>query len=296
MLYLTLRQYEYITKIAETGSLSAAADVLHVTQPSLSTALSAVEDRIGVTLFLRRKGAPLVITPEGRKIVVAAGQVLEMAHQLERHGGSGQARSLTLGVFEEVAPMYLVPCLKAIETACPDLTAQPEIGRFDDLLDKLESGRLDLCLTYDLGLANTVHRTPIANIELHAFLHAEHPLAEEASLKLEDVAEHPLILSDEGLSAQHMHTLFRARGLTPNIQQRTKSTETLRSLAAHGYGIGLSYSASRSGVSSDGTRLAHVPISTAGTSEPLVLARIGQPVPESDPTRVTEALTHAFET
>ena len=52
MLYISLRQYEYIVAVAEAGSLTRAAEHLNVSQPSLSVAITRVEERLGALLFL----------------------------------------------------------------------------------------------------------------------------------------------------------------------------------------------------------------------------------------------------
>ena len=56
MLYLTLRQYEYVCAVGRHGSLSAAAAALNVSQPALSAALTKIESHLSQPLFMRRRG------------------------------------------------------------------------------------------------------------------------------------------------------------------------------------------------------------------------------------------------
>ena len=98
MLYLTLRHYEYICAVAEYGSLSAAAEALHVSQPALSTALARAEDHLGHALFVRRQGAPLSLTPQGRDFAKAAQKLVEQARRLEAPDGAKSPwQELTIG-------------------------------------------------------------------------------------------------------------------------------------------------------------------------------------------------------
>ena len=72
MLYITLRQYEYVVVVADLGSLTEAAAHLNVSQPSLSVAITRVEQRLGASVFERARGAQIKITPFGHKFVAQA--------------------------------------------------------------------------------------------------------------------------------------------------------------------------------------------------------------------------------
>ena len=90
MLYLTLRQMEYVVAVARAGSLSAAAVSLNVSQPSLSVALTQVEDHLGESLFLRRKGSPIIPTAFGERYVAEAAELLAMARRLSDPALAGE--------------------------------------------------------------------------------------------------------------------------------------------------------------------------------------------------------------
>ena len=93
-----------------------------------------------------------------------------------------------------------------------------------------------------------------------------------------DLATEPLVLADQGLSLGHMRALFSTAGLPLRIAHRTASLELLRSYAANGLGIGLSYTNPAARHAQDGLALVTRPIVDAG-SEPLVLARLaGNPL------------------
>ena len=75
MLYMTLRQMEYVVAVARGRSLSEAAVQLNVSQPSLSNALTQVEARLGHRLFRRRKGTATTLTPEGEVFVGVSARI-----------------------------------------------------------------------------------------------------------------------------------------------------------------------------------------------------------------------------
>jgi len=272
MLYLTLRHYEYIAAVARHGSLSTAAEALHVSQPALSTALSRIEDHLGQSLFLRRRGAPLVLTPHGREFATRAQTLLEQAASLEnpKVTQSG-AQRISLGCFVDLAPFLLAPALQILRTALPAVQIDYSADRFDPLIGSLAKCEIDLAISYDLGLDGSYTRHELGRVTPHALVAPDHLLANLTSVTLADLADSPLVLSQEGLSVQHMLSLFKTRKLTPTIAHRAASLELLRSLAANGQGIGISYSLPPSDFSYDGKPLRSVPISDTEIAEPIAL-------------------------
>ena len=72
---------------------------------------------------------------------------------------------------------------------------------------------------------------------------------------------------------RHVLALFHRAGCTPRVRHRVRSVEVMRSLAAHGEGVGISYSVPASAQSQDGCPLVSLPITDAGAAEPVILAR-----------------------
>ncbi|MFW8633709.1 LysR family transcriptional regulator [Cribrihabitans pelagius] len=273
MLYLTLRHYEYVCAVARHGSLSAAAEALHVSQPALSAALSRIEDRLGHALFLRRRGAALALTPQGRAFAARAQALLDQAARLEDPDGAADGRQpLVLACFSDLAPFLLAPALKALREALPGTAVSWRACGFEALIGALSRGEADLALTYDLGLDAGFDRMELERIAPHALVPPGHPLAARAGVSLAELAAHPLVLSQEGLSVQHMLGLFKAQGLVPRIAHRAETLELLRSLAANGEGAGLSYSLPPGGFSYDGKPLRAVAVRDEAAREPVILA------------------------
>lgn len=278
MLSITLRQLEYAVAVRRAESVTLAAERLHVSQPALSVALAQIEAHLGKPLFLRRPGGPMLATGFGRAFLDRAEAVLaDMAVLTET-----AAAPVTLACFEDLAPLILAPLLARARTQCPDIRITPLVADFEVLADLLARGRADLAITYDLGLDASFAREEIARLGPHAILAADHPLAARTSLSLADLASQPLILADQGLSVGHMRALFTRAGLTPQIAHRAASLELMRSFAANGLGVGLSYTRPAPGQSYDGQDLVARPVDDAGPGEPVVLVRHrANPLPAS---------------
>lgn len=271
MLSITLRQLEYATAVARHESVTLAAEALHVSQPALSVALAQLEGHLGTPLFLRRPGGPMRPTSFGRGFLDRAEAILADIARLTE--GADTATPVTLACFEDLAPLILAPLLARARRDCPDIRITPLVAGFEALADHLARGRADLALTYDLGLAGTLDRTEVARLTPHAVMAADHRLAGAGGLCLADLAAEPLILADQGLSVGHMRALFTRAGLVPQIAHRAASLELMRSFAANGLGVGISYSRPAPGVSYDGRPLVTCPIRDAGAGEPVVLVQ-----------------------
>ena len=277
-LSITLRQLEYAVAIAQHGGVTAAAEALHVSQPALSVALGQLEAHLGRPLFLRRSGGPIAPTSFGRDFLDAAAAQLAALGRLVA-GEATQSAPVPFACFEDLAPVVLAPLLRRLAAAAPDLRLAPQVLGFEPLIAALRGGRIDLAVTYDLGLDAGIARHLLARVAPHAVLAADHPLAGRARLTLDDLANQPLILTDQGLSLVHMRRLFADRGLAPQIGHRAPTLDLMRSLAANGLGIGLSYTRPATDRSADGRALVTRALADAGPGEPVVLATLtGNPL------------------
>ena len=289
MLYNTLRQYEYIVAVADTGSLTGAASLLNVSQPSLSVAITRVEAQLGQPVFLRRKGSSVNITPYGHGVIEGARALLQQAEEIER--GPAKAPPFVIGFFEDIAPWYLAPALERMHSQFPTMRFKAREGRFSDLADDLSEGRVNLAISYDVGFEGGFDRRVVQTIAPVAFLSRDHPLARRSSLELTELATHPILLFDEDLSEHFVRGLFDKLRLSPTIKQRVRSLELMRSLAAHGAGVGISYARPPADVSYDGKPLVTVPISTAEAAADISLIWSALRNPEPRFSEVLDALS-----
>ncbi len=273
MLSVSLRQLEYAVAVARQGGMTAAAEVLHVSQPALSVALAQLEAQLGRALFLRRAGGPIVPTSFGREFLERAeAQLLAIAALMADQGAP--LLPVRLAVFEDLAPLVLAPLLVRF-----GIGVVPQVMGFEDLAVALRRGQIDVALSWDLGFDAGIARQEVARVQPHAVLAADHPFATRESITMAELATQDIILADQGLSLGHMQALFHQRGLVARIAHRTASLDLMRSFAANGLGVGLSYTRPAPRLSADGRALITLPISDAGPGAPVVVAHLaGQPL------------------
>jgi len=276
MLSVSFRQLEYAVAVHRHGGVTAAAVALNVSQPALSVALSQLEAQFGKSLFLRRAGGPVAPTSFGREFLAEAQTLLEQARRLVEGQSAALRGPVTLGIFEDLAPLLLAPMLSALKTAHPEIEINLFIGGFEALSAALQStGQADLAVTYDLGLDRAFTRHELVRLPLQAVVHAGHAFAKRGSVTMVEVAAQPIILTNQGLSRSHMLKVFGEQGHSLHVAFSAGTIETMRSFAANDLGVGLTYTRPRPEISYDGQPLAHVPILDANASEPIVLVHYG---------------------
>jgi DNA-binding transcriptional LysR family regulator len=283
-----LRQYQYVVAVADAGSMTEAAVALNVSQPSLSVAINRVEATVGRAIFIRRKGAAIAITPFGHRFIEQARALLRKAVALEQSAVA--ERQFVLGCFEDIAPWYLTKALRVLREHFPEMSFQGREGRFSELASAISKGRVDLAISYDIGFDERFVRQKIKEVAPVAFLAPGHPLAAFEALELPQLGDVPLILSAEELSLGYVARVFERAGVRMTVRHKTASLEMMRSLAAQGDGVGISYSNPPSKISYDGQPLVTLPIRAREAFADIVLVRSGLVAPDPKAVAIAEIL------
>lgn len=246
MARVTLRQLEYFVAAAETGSVTAAAARVFLSQSAVSTALADLEENLKVQLFLRHARG-LTLTTVGRTILSDARRLLREAEELENSAeeftGTLSGR-LTVGCYTTLAPLLLPRVIDAYLRAYPTVDLNFIVGSHAELRGRLHDGTCDVALLYDYDFATELFtpgldKVPLQSIPPYVLLPADHVLAVEEHVALADLAPLPLILFDLPPGGEYFKSLFTARGLTPVVRFRTTEFELVRALVARGLGYSI---------------------------------------------------------
>lgn len=152
----TLRQLEYIVTVSRLGRFSLAADVLNVSQPSLSAQIATVEQELGVRIFDRNRGG-VQITAKGEDFIARAQKILTELQDLRRAmtNDAPTGGRLRLGVLPSIGPYLLPQVIKDVHHARPGLRVVVREENTRDLEQGLKSGRFDLIISTPEDHPNT---------------------------------------------------------------------------------------------------------------------------------------------
>lgn len=262
-MYFTLKQLSYFVAAGEAGSILRAAENIHVSQPSISNAISHLEEVFQIQLFIRHHAQGMSLTTAGSQIMERAQALLRDADELHSFAGKLSQQifgSLNVGCFIPLAPIVTPELCHGFMQSHEGVEVNVSEGDQAELLSRLKKGVIDLALTYDLQLESDIAFTALAELKPYVLLAADHPLANESSIALESIVRERFILLDLPLSNAYFMSLFDTNNVKPNIHARTRHIEVLRALVAKGYGYSLANVRPINQNSLDGSGLKYVPL------------------------------------
>ncbi|MGB1239269.1 MAG: LysR substrate-binding domain-containing protein [Pseudomonadales bacterium] len=216
-MHFTLKHLRYFVKAGEHGSVTRAAEELHVSQPSISSAILHLEEATGLQLFVRHHAQGLSLTPAGRQFILKSKQLLLDAENLGHYAstlGEDIAGSLRIVSFPTFTPILLPSLMKQFIETYPEVNIQCDESHQKDIIQSLMDGRYELALTYDLQLPQDIQFEPVIEFPPYVALAADHPLAQRDELSLAELAEHPMV------GEARMVGLMGAIELTPDKAAR----------------------------------------------------------------------------
>jgi len=238
----SLRQFRIFLAAIETGSVTAAARLLNVTQPAASQQLRELERILGARLLVRA-GGRVMPTPAGLALAAPAARAQAAvedavaAVSAHRAGDIGRIR-LGTGV---TACIYLLPgVLAAMKRRMPGLDVIIATGNSEDMLDRLEAGDLDVALaTLPGGVARSLSATRVLADPMVALL-PEGLAADAAEVTPAMMTALPLILYEPGGKTRGViDGWFGTAGIRPQPIMELGSIEAIKMLVGSGLGASI---------------------------------------------------------
>lgn len=236
---VTFRQLRLFLALADTGSVSAAARALHVTQPTASMQLREVADAVGVPLH-EVVAKRVHLTDAGRELARTAramiGEWETFAQQVDATKGLERGR---LRVAVVSTAEYFVPRL--LGTFCdrhPSIEISLEVQNRDGVVARLRDNLDDLYVMSMPPSDVAIEDRVLMPNPLVVIAPASHPLASRAGIGLRDLRDARFILREPGSGtrlATDAH--FRAAGFTPNLRLELGSNEAIKEAVAGNLGV-----------------------------------------------------------
>ncbi|MGE0714415.1 MAG: LysR substrate-binding domain-containing protein [Alphaproteobacteria bacterium] len=236
---MDLSQLRTLIHVAELGSLSKAADRLHIAQPALSRQIRLLEEELGVRLF-ERHGRGMVITDIGRKVLGPATRILNELDEI-RAGVSQATQSLSgrvvIGMPPTVAEIISGAIAGAFRQTHPQVLPRFVSAFTGHLLDWLQRGEVDVAVLYDPQPTRSLRSKPLLMENLFLIGPAEARLSVVRAVPFARLADQELLLPSprHGLRALVEECAARA-GITLKVTIEADSLSTLKDMVRQGYG------------------------------------------------------------
>lgn len=187
--------------VVETGSFSAAAKRLHMSQPAVSQQIRALEEQVGGVRLFRRSGQQMVLTLAGEQLLGSARELVAMAERAVQAVSAlrGQIGGrVTIGCQIGGAEVFLPALLAIVQRQYPAVTVEVEVQSADRLLEYLTERRCDVVLVNDAPRRRGFESRLLAGERLALAAAAGHPLLQQDQVPSGILRDYPLALPQIG--------------------------------------------------------------------------------------------------
>jgi len=221
---MTLQQLFYVTKVAEMKSMNKAASELFISQPALSSAIHELEEELNIKIFIRNQRG-IIVTTEGENFLSYARQMLELSQMIKDRFVQDEYRSNKFSVsmqhysFAVEAFMTL-----AEEFKLNDYELAVHETKTYEVIENVEKFRSELGIIYEndfnekainkILADKDLEFIPLFDCAVYVYMSADHPLAGKKKIDLDDLAEYPALLFEQGDNnsfylAEEMHSTYK---------------------------------------------------------------------------------------
>ncbi len=205
---MTIQQLKYVIAISEAGSYNKAAEVLYISQPSLTNAVQDLEREIGVTVF-NRSGRGVSLTNDGMEFIQYARQVTGQYDRLLEKYGKGGTLKKKFGISTQhysFAVKSFVEMVKHFNTEEYEFAIRETRTR--EVIDDVATGKSEIGILYlsDFNRKAIMKFLRTNSLEFHhlidcnpyVYLWKEHPLARKSTIRFSDLADYPCLSFEQG--------------------------------------------------------------------------------------------------
>lgn len=238
----TIRGLEILCTVIETGSFTAAAAALDLSQPAVSQQIAKLEDSLGLTLFVREHGrtrpteTALMLYEEATQAFDGLDRVINLARDI---------RSLDRGMIRVAAPhsvgsTYLPRALRRLVDGRPNLRILVQLGTYERIVGLVAAREVDIGIGKSPVLSDGVESIPIHDCPLVGVVATDHPLASGGVLGIPDLAREPLIMIGRGRPwRDQIDARFRDAGVAARVVVETQTVGSACGFAAEGFGLAI---------------------------------------------------------
>lgn len=231
-------QLRYFSKIVEHRSFTKAAQDCLVSQPALSQQIGKLERELGQPLF-ERQGRTIRLTPAGQLLHTKAETILHLVEDAKRSiVDDGETGQICLGAIPTIAPYVLPTVLRKVGAQFPLAKMTVAEDATETLLKRVSNGEVDLGFVAMPAKSKYLTVEPVFEEPLLLALPAEHRLASQPEIRIEDVQDDPFVfLGEAHCLSDAIEGFCNRKSFQPIGTTRIQQLATVQNLVAMGYGL-----------------------------------------------------------
>jgi DNA-binding transcriptional LysR family regulator len=238
---ITVTQLTAFLAVIRGGSVTAAADELVVTQPSVSSAIAALGRELGCDLF-ERAGRGIRLTEAGRAFAAYAADViglLEDGRQAAREAAAVAARRLQIAAVTTAAESFVPPLMRAFADQHPDIELTLDVGNRQQVLDRVRAHAVDVAISGKPPADDRLLAEPLTDNAIACITAPEDPAIADGPIEAVRLTGRVWLLRELGSGTRALNEQFLAeRGLSPDTLT-LGSNGAIKQAARVGLGISL---------------------------------------------------------
>jgi LysR family cys regulon transcriptional activator len=239
-----LQQLRYLTEVVRRGlNVSEAAEALHTSQPGVSKQIRALEDELGVLVFVRHGKRLVSVTEPGKAVVSIAERILAEAQNLRRAGeeyANDPLGTLTIAATHTQARYALPKAVAAFKRKYPRVELVLHQGNPTQICEQVIAGEADLGVATEMiSQYPELISLPVYQWNRCVVVPPKHPLL-KGTLTLERLAEHPIVTYDFAFANRSLvQKAFENRGLKPHVVLSAQDSDVIKTYVELGLGVGI---------------------------------------------------------
>ncbi len=223
--------------VARHGGFTAGARALHVSQPTVTSQVRALEATYGIELFLRR-GRSVALTDTGDALYAIAQRIFEQegeALALLRNTGELRAGHLRVGA---VGPYHVMAILGAFRQRHPAIELAIAVGNSEQVVQGLLERHTDVAVLAHYAADPRLHFTPFRSHKVVILVRTDHRFARRRGIRIAELAGQPMIVRERGSTTRKaLDDALRASGVVARVAIEIGSREAVREATLEGFGI-----------------------------------------------------------
>lgn len=239
---MDLQQLKYFQTVARLEHMTRAADVLNISQPALSKAISQLEHEVGAPLF-ERVGRAIRLNRYGALFLERTEpitQILDEAKQEIRDLVAPNSGTVAIGFTHSMGTRLVSRAVQAFQKEYPETEFEFVQRNSLPLVQDLNKGLCDLCLIPHLETDIPIDWRELWREEVYVIVPLHHRFAKQETIRLQDLAEDSFVTIKEGNSLRQIQNhVFEQVGISPNIVFEGEEFHTVASFVEAGFGVGL---------------------------------------------------------
>lgn len=236
---ITRKHLAIFKTVAKTKSMSKAAKLLYISQPTISQKIQEIEDEYQVKLF-ERYSKTLFISEEGQTLLVKANQISNLYDEIEHIFTKTKQFPLKIGATLTIGSTLISPILKKLKDKYQDITFQVYIDNTNVIEEKLLNNTLDIALVEGTIINQDLIVEPVIKDQVVFVCAQDYPLNNVKVMSLTELSLHPFIDREQGSGTRNqLDECLKNNNIFLEPAWQCHSWESVKQAVLNGHGIAL---------------------------------------------------------